>query len=130
MVPGASGSIFMNKDLGIAIEHRLGREKNVGPEDAVEFLLVKFARGPGRRAQIDRDHRLVEQNESAEPESMRDRDAAETAIDAERDGSLEVPGSGDIPKCARREAEIALTGAPESTPSRAGLPLISARTRR
>ena len=34
----------------------------------------------------------------------------------------------DIPKCARREAEIALTGAPVSTPRSAGLPLISART--
>ena len=72
MVPGRIGIDFHEQGLGIAIEHRLGREKNVGPEDAVEFLLVKFARGPGRRAEINRDHRFVEQNESAKLESMRD----------------------------------------------------------
>src|SRR6266487_2551590 len=47
-----------------------------------------------------------------------------------RAGRVELPGRPVSPKCARRLSAIALTGAPLSTPSKAGLPLMNARTRR
>ena len=75
------GIDFHEQDLSFAIEHGLGREKNVGPENAVEFLLVKFAGGAGWRTEIDRDHRFVDQGQCAEAESMRDRDAIKAAVD-------------------------------------------------
>src|SRR5207245_4292338 len=45
-------------------------------------------------------------------------------------GRGELPGIAVSPKCARRFSAMALIGAPLSTPSRAGLPLINARTSR
>src|SRR5256885_14424662 len=47
-----------------------------------------------------------------------------------RAGRVELPGIPVSPKCARRFSAMALIGAPLSTPSRAGLPLINARTSR
>ncbi len=78
---GRVGIHFHREHLPLAIEHGLSREKNVGAEDAIELLLVEFARGTGRTAQIDRDHRLVHQDESTELEAMRDGDAVEAAVD-------------------------------------------------
>ena len=74
---------FHEQDLFFAIKHGLGGEENVGPEDAVEFLLVKFSGGAGWRAQIDRDHRLIDQDEGAEAELVRNGDTAEAAVDAQ-----------------------------------------------
>ena len=61
---------------------------------------------------------------------MRNRDTIKAAVDSQPRRKLGRPGIADIPKCLRRAAEIALTGAPESTPRRASLPLISARSRK
>src|SRR5712692_1992424 len=47
-----------------------------------------------------------------------------------RAGRVELPGMPVSPKCARRLSAIALIGAPLSTPSKAGLPLMNARTSR
>src|SRR5207237_7740697 len=47
-----------------------------------------------------------------------------------RAGNVELPGMPVRPKCARRFSAMALIGAPLSTPSRAGLPLMNARTKR
>ena len=47
-----------------------------------------------------------------------------------RAGRVELPGMPVSPKCARRLSAIALIGAPLSTPSTAGLPLMNARTSR
>src|SRR2546423_7378709 len=47
-----------------------------------------------------------------------------------RAGNVELPGIPVSPKCARRFSAMALIGAPLSTPSRAGLPLTNARTKR
>ena len=41
------GIEFHEQDLLFAIKHGLSGEENVGSEDAVEFLLVKFTRGAG-----------------------------------------------------------------------------------
>src|SRR5439155_25717704 len=52
---------FQNEQLLLAIENGPGREKNVGPEDPIDFFFVQHARGMTRTAKIDRHYRLVDE---------------------------------------------------------------------
>ena len=61
---------------------------------------------------------------------MRDRHTIEAAVNEQPRRQFRGPGKLGEPRNVRREAEIALTGAPVSTPRTAGLPLIPAWTSR
>ena len=60
---------------------------------------MKFTRGAGWCAQVDRDHGLVDEDERAKAEPVRDGDAAEAAVDAQL--RRELGGAGD-----RRHGEV------------------------
>ena len=48
--------------------------KNIGAENAVDFLFAPKTGGAALRTEIDRDHRFVDQIERADPERFRDPD--------------------------------------------------------
>src|SRR5207237_6008618 len=87
---------FQNENLFLAIEERLGGKQNVGAEDAVD--LVALARTP-EAAEVDENHRLIDEVQGAEAKIARDGDGVERAVDAGPRGDLRFAGD-------RREPEI------------------------
>src|SRR6266699_1991268 len=116
----AAGSVridFQNQQLPLAIEDRSGGKKNISTKDSIDLLLVEHAGSTAGTAKIDNHDRFIQEFERAK-------------LEPARNGNFELPGIPVSPKYSRRCAAIALTGAPVSTPSQAGLPLMIARTRR
>src|SRR6266550_4960222 len=69
-----------NEQLPLTIKHRLGREKNVRSDDAVDFLLVNQPRGATRIAKIDGNHRLIDESQSSDPQLACDRYVIERTV--------------------------------------------------
>ena len=50
-----------DEQLPLTIQHRLGWEKNIRSNNSVDFLFVNQSRCAGRVAQVDGDHRFINQ---------------------------------------------------------------------
>jgi len=90
---------FQNENLSLAIEERFGREQNIGAENAVD--LVAFG-GTAKAAEIDEDHRFIDEIERAEAQILGDGDGIERAVDAEPRWDVGLAGDG-------RESEMLAT---------------------
>src|SRR5438067_1718002 len=55
-----------DEQSALTIQHGLGREKNIGPDNAVDFLLFEQSRRASGAAKIDNDYRFVHQAQPAE----------------------------------------------------------------
>src|SRR6266487_7175412 len=52
---------IQDEQPALTIQDRLGREKNIGPDDAVDFLLIEKSRGASGAGKIDNDQRFIHQ---------------------------------------------------------------------
>ncbi len=92
------GIQLQNENLPLAIEHRLGGEQDVGPEDSVDCRLMHQTGGATGAFEIDDDHWFIDQVQSAKLQTARDRHIIEGAVDAKTRWELGARGNSGKPK--------------------------------
>src|SRR5437773_946836 len=63
---------FQKEETLLTIEHRFGGKKNIGAQNAVDFLFFQHASSSGRTAKIDKHYWLIHQLETTESELAHD----------------------------------------------------------
>src|SRR6266705_3536188 len=79
---------LQDEQPALTIQHRLGREKNIGPDNAVDFLLVEQSSGASGAAKIDNDDRFIHQAQPAEPQVTCNGHIIEPAINLNAGGQI------------------------------------------